>query len=306
MTENSQLTRPPRHSPRVEGAAREMITAVLETQLLDFSPRKGSLSASLRGVPGSPGGDAGPQAPLAPLATGRRGSPRPPPGTYRRGTGARRYDGRQLLTLRFLPFLLLGRSRRHRRQRGRRGHPIRFTHVGPGGWSARRRQRRRRPGCCWGWRCCRRGRERALGHRVQPPPPLRPRPRPRSRRARARMSRPAPAPAPARWASQPAAPASSSPLSPPPRPRLGSRVAGPGRWPLPPSPTPGAWRGGAAAGPPCCLPTVARTGEEGVGTRGSVLWGTRRSQQRSRGDRAFPNGFCGAGRARQPPLHGRP
>ena len=67
MTENSQLTRPPRHSPRVEGAAREMITAVLETQL-DFSPRKGSLSASPRAGPGLPGGEAGPRAPLAPLA----------------------------------------------------------------------------------------------------------------------------------------------------------------------------------------------------------------------------------------------
>lgn len=92
-------------------------------------------------------------------------------------------------------------------------------------------------GAAWRWRCCRRGRERALGRRVQPPP-LRPRPR----RAGSAPGYPAPPPPqlqPQRAPGRPAAPACSWPRPPPPRPRLGPWVAGPGRWPLPPSPIPG-------------------------------------------------------------------
>lgn len=191
------------------------------TPLQPGEGRPGRISA------GGPGGRRAP--PAFPPAARRRGAPLPPPGTYRSSSGARRHDGRQLLALRLLPFPLVRRCRCHLRRRGGRGHPIRFTHVGPGGGSARRR-RRRRPGCCWGWRCCRRGRERALGRRFQPPPPRRPRRRPRPRpRSAPRASPDAP---PCRRPRTRPARGCCSPRPPPasclgrPRPAPGSRVAG--------------------------------------------------------------------------------
>lgn len=127
MTGNSPLTRPPRHSPRVEGAAREMTTAVPETQLLDFSPRKGSLTflpGRVRGsleekrVPGRP-------SPPRPAVGAPRG-PRPAPTA---GALAPADTMGGSFSRSFLP-LLPRRSRRHCRRRGGRGHPIRFTQSG--------------------------------------------------------------------------------------------------------------------------------------------------------------------------------
>lgn len=121
-----------------------------------------SVSTQRRGpgcirCPSSPGSleaagtlSAAPRQAALSADTRRRGSPGPPPRTYRSRAGSGGGpDGRQLLAIGLFSFSLFWRGRRSCGRRGGRRHPSRFAHVGPGGRSAERR----RPGGC-GWGCC--------------------------------------------------------------------------------------------------------------------------------------------------------